>query len=585
MTTPLIFDLETNGLDPDKVHCLVISKESKIHTFIGNRIPDGLDMLSDNLIVAHNGIKYDLPVLKKLYGYSHKKELVHDTLVLSRLIYPDIKELDVKLLARGRIRSNLVNKHNLESWGCRLQMEKGDYGKANTNVWSSFSNEMLEYCIQDVKITEKLYNKLMDKKFKDKSISLEHEVAFILREQEKKGFAFDKDKAVKLHAKLLDRTNQLKSNLENSFKSWVVNLGMFTPKVNNKRLGYKKGVAVKKTKTVVFNPSSRQHIANRLMKLKGWKPTKFTDAGQPIVDEEVLSDLKYPEAKELSEYLTLEKRLGMLSDGKHAWLKVVKDGRIHTYYVSNIITGRMSSRFPNLQQVPSLNTPYGKECRELFIPSSGKVLVGVDASGLEARCLAHYIYNYKGGKEYTDLILTGDIHTYNMKAAGLKDRALSKRMFYAILYGCSFRKLAEILDVPLQEAKVILDNFYSKLPFLKEIKIDILSKLEDGGSIKAIDGRILQIRSGHSSLNSLIQSCGAISMKQALVILWSELKDLDAFVIANVHDEFQIECKKELAEKVGEIAKRSIREAGTRLKLRVPLEAQYKIGKSWAETH
>ena len=123
-------------------------------------------MLSDNLIVAHNGIKYDLPVLKKLYGYSHKKELVHDTLVLSRLIYPDIKELDVKLLARGRIRSNLVNKHNLESWGCRLQMEKGDYGKANTNVWSSFSNEMLEYCIQDVKITENLYNKLMDKIFK-----------------------------------------------------------------------------------------------------------------------------------------------------------------------------------------------------------------------------------------------------------------------------------------------------------------------------------------------------------------------------------------------------------------------------------
>ena len=275
----------------------------------------------------------------------------------------------------------------------------------------------------------------------------------------------------------------------------------------------------------------------------------------------------------------------MLADGKNAWLKVVKKGRIHTYYVSNIITGRMSSRFPNLQQVPSLNTPYGKECRELFIPSDGKVLVGVDASGLEARCLAHYIYNYKGGKEYTDLILTGDIHSYNMKAAGLKDRALSKRMFYAILYGCSFRKLAEILDVPLHEAKIILDNFYSKLPFLKEIKIDILSKLEDGGSIKAIDGRILQIRSGHSSLNSLIQSCGAISMKQALVILWSELKDLDAFVIANVHDEFQIECKKELAEKVGEIARRSIREAGTRLKLRVPLEAQYKIGKSWAETH
>jgi len=583
MTLPLIFDIETDGLEPTKVHCLVINDNGKIHSFIGNRIPEGLDMLSNNLIVAHNGIKYDLPVLKKLYGYSHKKELVHDTLVLSRLIYPDIKELDVKLLARGRIRSNLVNKHNLESWGCRLQMEKGDFNKAND--WSSFSNEMLEYCIQDTKITAKLYEKLIGKEFGQHSINLEHAVAFILRDQENKGFAFNQKKAIELHGKLLNRSNQLKKNLEDTFKTWEVDLGMFTPKVNNSKLGYKKGVAVKKTKVVTFNPSSRQHIANRLMTLRGWKPNKFTPTGQPIVDEDTLKDLKYPEAKDLAEYLSLEKRLGMLADGKHAWLKVHKKGRIHCFYVTNIITARMACRFPNLQQVPSIHSFYGKECRELFIPSVNRVLVGADASGLEARCLAHYISNYKGGKEYTDLILNGDIHTYNMKAVGLKDRQLSKRMLYAILYGCSYRRLSEILDVPLEEGKQILQKFYEQLPFLKEIKYDLLNRLEDGKPIRAIDKRVLTIRSGHASLNSLIQSCGAIIMKQALVHLWESLKDIDAFVVANIHDEFQIETKKELAEQVGKIAVRSIQKAGETLKLRVPLAAEYKIGNSWAETH
>ena len=583
MTIPLIFDIETDGLDPSKVHCLVINREGKIHTFIGNEIPNGLDMMSDNLIVAHNGIKYDLPVLEKLYGYSHKKELVHDTLVLSRLIYPDIKELDIKLLAKGRILPHSVGKHSLESWGQRLQFEKGDFNKAND--WSSFSNEMLEYCIQDTKVTSKLYEKFLSKKFSAHSINLEHQVAFILNEQERKGFAFDEKRGFELHGKLLKRSTDLKKQLEDVFKSWTVDLGMFTPKVNSTKYGYTKGVPVKKTKEVFFNPSSRQHIANRLINLRQWKPEKFTPTGQPIVDEETLSKLEYPEAKILAEYLSLEKRLGMLADGKNAWLKVVRKGRVHTFYVTNVITGRMSARSPNLQQVPSIHSFYGKECRELFVPSVGKVLVGADASGIEAKCLAHYICNYKGGKEYKDLILNGDIHTYNMNAVNLNDRQLAKTMLYAILYGCSFKRLSQILKVPLHEGKQILEKFYTQLPFLKEIKNDLLMRIEDGGEIRAIDKRILTIRSGHAALNSLIQSCAAIVMKTALVILWEKLKDKDAFVVANIHDEFQIETTKELAEEVGQIAIKSIQEAGEQLKLRVPLAAEYKVGKNWAETH
>ena len=584
MKQPIIFDIETDGFNPTKVHCLVLQKDGKEISFVGRDIPKGIDLLADNLVVGHNVIKYDLPVLKRLYDYSHNPELVHDTLCLSRLIYPDIaNSVDFKLLANNHIDKSVVGRHSLKAWGQRLKFYKGDF--AEVHDFKEFNKDMLDYCIQDVKLTSLLYKKLLEKGFSKESIELEHEVANILKIQEDKGFGFDISKAQDLHAKLLGKTHDLKLALEQSFPDWQVDLGEFIPKVNNKKLGYKKGVAIRKSKTVKFNPSSRQQISNRLMTLKDWKPKKFSETGLPIVDEETLEHLNYPEAKQLNEYLLIEKRLGMLSDGKNAWLKVVKDGRIHCNYITNITTGRMSCRSPNLQQVPSINSPYGKECRELFIPTSGYVMVGADASGIEARSLGHYIYNYKGGAGYVDLILNGDIHTYNQKNLGLKSRALAKTILYAVLYGASSRRVHEILDCSMEEAKEVLQKFNKVLPFLQELKEDILSKLEDQGYIRAIDKRILTIRSQHSALNALNQSCAAIIMKKALTILWEKLKDKDAFVVANIHDEFQIEARPEIADEVGKIAVDSIIEAGLHFRLRVPLGAEFRVGKNWAETH
>ena len=584
MKTPIIFDIETDGFNPTKVHCLVLQKDGKEISFIGRDIPKGIEMLADNLIVGHNVIKYDLPVLKRLYDYTHNPELVHDTLCLSRLIYPDIaNSVDFKLLANNHIDKSVVGRHSLKAWGQRLKFYKGDY--AEINDFLNFNKDMLDYCVQDVKLTSLLYKKLIEKGFSKESVELEHEVANILKLQEDKGFGFDVSRAQDLHSKLQGRSHDLKLSLENRIPDWQVDLGEFIPKVNNKKLGYKKGVAIRKSKTMKFNPSSRQQISNRLIELRNWKPKKFSETGLPIVDEEVLGHLDYPEARELNEYLLIEKRLGMLSDGKNAWLKVVKDGRVHTSYITNITTGRMSCRSPNLQQVPSINSPYGKECRELFIPSKGYVMVGADASGIEARSLGHYIYNYTGGKEYVDLILNGDIHTYNQKNLGLKERSLAKTILYAVLYGASARRVSEILDCDMHEAKIVLEKFYKVLPFLYEIKSDIFHKVETKGYLIAIDKRILTIRSQHSALNALNQSCAAIIMKKALVILWDKLKDIDAFVVANIHDEFQIEARPDVADDVGKLAVESIKEAGEHFNLRVPLGAEYRVGKNWAETH
>ena len=176
MNKPIIFDIETDGLNPSKVHCLVLQKDGEEISFVGRDIPKGIDLLADNLIVGHNVIKYDLPVLKRLYDYNHSPDLVHDTLCLSRLIYPDIaNSVDYKLLASDRIERTSVGKHSLKAWGQRLNFHKGDFAEINT--FDMFTPAMLEYCIQDVKLTSLLYKKLLEKGFSKGSIELEHEVA------------------------------------------------------------------------------------------------------------------------------------------------------------------------------------------------------------------------------------------------------------------------------------------------------------------------------------------------------------------------------------------------------------------------
>lgn len=587
MNKTLFFDIETNGINPSRIHCLVIIDENdKEFIFTEKDILKGTELLANNLIVGHNCIGYDLPVLNRLLNYSHKKELVHDTLCLSRLIYPDItNSVDMVLLAGSKISTNVVGKHSLASWGERIQYKKLEYKKNDPKAFEVFDEEMLKYCVRDVKITKKIYETFMSKNFSKESIDLEHNIAFITKEQELRGFYFDEKKAQHLQAKLLSKYNELKLKLEKTFIDWEEDLGEFIPKVNSKKFGYIKGVPIKKTKIVKFNPSSRQHIANRLIKLHNWKPTEFTKTQVPIINEEVLSNLPYPEAKLLNEYLLIEKRLGMLSEGDNGYLKVVKKNKLHTSYITNVVTGRMSSRQPNLQNVPNIHSLYGKEFRELFIPKPNYVLVGVDAKSLEAVCFAHYIYNYEGGKKYADLIVNGDFHTYNMKAAGLQSRELSKTMFYALLYGSSFKRLSEILNCSISDAKNILDRFYRQLPFLKQIKIDIIEKIEAYTVLKAIDKRILTVRSNHAALNTLIQSCGAIIMKKALSILWENLRNKDAWVVATIHDEFQIEAKKENAEFVGQLAVDSIKKAGEHFKLRVPVSASFRVGNNWSETH
>jgi len=604
----LLFDCETDGLldELSVIHCIAAINPATGERFRGNNhgasltVEQVLRMLMEaDCIAGHNIIGFDIPAIQKVYPWFKPKGLIRDTLIMSRLIFTDLVERDFTFAKKNpTFGKNFIGSHALEPWGMRLGEWKGDYAKEmkakGIDPWARWSQEMDDYCLQDVVVTWKLWEKLLSKNFGEESIQLEHDVAPIIERQTRYGFLFDQEKARKLEEVLVSRRTELADQLREAFKPWVVKDGPpLVPKRDNKARGYVKGVPFQKYKTVVFNPASRDHIASRLTALYGWKPTQFTDSGKPKVDETTLEGLKYPEAALLTEYLMVEKRLGQLSEGKQAWFRVLKKhtGRIHGRVTQNgAVTGRMTHSNPNMAQVPSCDAPYGKECRALFTVPKGKLQVGADASGLELRNLAHFMARWDGG-EYAKVILEGDIHTVNQHAAGLPTRSNAKTFIYAFLYGAGDEKIGSIVGKGRQAGAKLKRKFLDGLPALDKLLEGVKRAANQRGYLIGLDGRKLHVRSDHAALNTLLQSAGAVVMKKALVILDRRLQDLGLVpgvnyeFIANVHDEFQIEVDEDSAEVVGTAAVESIRAAGDHFGFRCPLDGEFKIGRNWAECH
>ena len=590
-----IFDLETNGLyeEVTTIHCLVMkdTDTGEVQYYTNDDLGYGLQVLMDSdLIVGHNVIKYDIPVIQKLYPwFKVEQKQVLDTLVLSRLIHTNIKDSDAKLLKLGKLPGKLFGSHSLAAWGHRLGNYKGDYDGG----WETFSQEMLDYCIQDVEVTAHLFTQLSDENYPQMSIDLEHQVAWLMAKQERNGFHFNEKAAGDLYAILAKRRGELDQELRDYFGSWTVNLPDFIPKRDNKTMGYKAGVPVKKSKVVMFNPSSRDHIANRLSVLYGWEPTVFTDSGKPQVDEVVLAKLDYPPCKILSEYLLVQKRISQLAEGDQAWMKLSKNGKIHGSVNTNgAVTGRATHAYPNISQVPGGRAPYGKECRSLFRVPEGWTLMGADASGLELRCLAHFMAKYDGGS-YGKVLLDGDIHTENQKAAGLNSRDQAKTFIYGFLYGAGDAKIGSIVGGTSSDGKRLKGKFLRSLPALGRLS-EAVKEAAKRGYLIGLDGRRLHIRSSHAALNTLLQSAGALVCKKWLVILEEELQSAglkhgwegDYAFCAWSHDEVQIACRTpDIATKVANLATSCVPKAGEYFNFRCPLAGEAKTGVTWYDTH
>lgn len=443
----IITDIETDGL-LDTVSkfwcgCIYDSKDDSYTSFTNlNEYVDKLEYYAKNQynIVFHNGICFDVPCLKILMGRDFSfdpRKVVLDTLVLARLIYGNIKDIDMGLMKSGKLPKSLFGSHSLKAYGYRLGELKGTYGEQE-DAWDHLSDEMLTYNKQDVVVTKMLYNKLCAKKYPLKAIDLEHQIAWVMAKQERNGFVFDMDKAFELSIMLSDRKAQLEKELEELYGSWSVYKGDKVYKRDNAKRGIKAGVPYPQYEEVTFNPSSGAHRAKVLMD-RGWKPTEFTPTGSPKTDEEALKTAVGIEGVDkILEYLLIDKRLGQLSTGSMAWLKMVNkddDGyyRIHGRVNPNgAVTGRATHSYPNVAQVPSGHSAYGKECRSLFGVPEGWCEAGIDVSGLELRCFAEFLWDYDDG-EYAHTVLNGDIHTANQKAAGLPTRDLAKTFIYGFL--------------------------------------------------------------------------------------------------------------------------------------------------------
>jgi len=418
-----------------------------------------------------------------------------------------------------------------------------------------------------------LVSEFNQKEFSLESLELEQSVAAIIAQQERNGFKLDQIYATCLLTDIKSRVAEIYERMQSRW-----------PPVTVERYSDKTGKRLKDS-VVTFNPGSRQQIGEKLKEL-GWKPKEFTETGIPKIDETVLAGIKIPEAQVIAEYLMLNKRISQIE----SWMEAVgKDGRVHGKVITNgAVTGRMTHSSPNMAQIPNAGSIYGPECRECWTVEDGNVLVGCDASGLELRMLAHYMKD----QDYVRTVCEGsskdgtDVHTVNQRAAGLATRDNAKTFIYAYLYGAGDAKIGSIVGGSAKDGAKLKAKFLSSLPSLSRL-LDRVKRQAAKGWVPGLDGRRIWVRSEHAALNSLLQGAGAIVMKQALVLFNDKIKKYkwNVKLVANVHDEFQFECSKDIAEEAGKAAKMSIVEAGEYFKLRCPLDGEYKIGSNWRQTH
>ena len=642
----LAYDIETDGLLPKMktIHCINAidvdtGQEYRFNdhevypdprtglptaepTNRNGTIADGIKFLeSATMAVAQNGLGFDFPVLELIGGADFSNVVKRDTQVCSMLIWTNLKDLDFARIRKGKkFESKHIGQHRLAAWGQRLGNFKKDFSPTDYgHTWETypFSKDCDDYCMQDVAVLVDLWKLIESKGYSEQAIQLEHEVKEIIYRQEQHGWLFDLKAAQKLTSEMQQRRLDLEVMCRSLYHPFYVQDGAatFTPKRDNKKMGYAEGAPLTKVKVVDFNPGSRAHVANRLQLVEGWEPVEHTPTGLVQIDETILSALPYKSAALIAEYMTTVKRLGQMAEGKGSWLNKVQDdgrmrGRVHT---NGAVTGRMTHTGPNMANVDKY-----PPMRALFTVPPGKKLVGTDADGLELRCMGHYLYPYDGGA-FVKTILEGnsadgtDMHTRNQIAIKFNSRNNAKTFFYAMIYGAGNYKLGTTVVEDMTDDQK--EKFYAAYPagdarkkalvrlggnrracLIKGItgmetlikKIQAASKR---GFLKGIDGRLIHVRSAHAALNTLFQSAGAVLMKQALVIA-DQLMQREGLVpgtnyefVGNIHDEFQQEVDEDYADFAGTTAATAIKLAGETYGFRCPLAGNYNIGSNWAETH
>lgn len=676
----VVIDIEANGLEnPTKVW-LVVCKDIDTGDFHIFREPSTNETEAEKLrehlrcveqVIGHNILEYDLPVLRRLIGgFDIPVDRVVDTLIVSRLVDYSRKA------------------HSIEQYG----LEFG-YEKIKFSDFSKYSLEMETYCVRDVEICALVYERylrvLSDVRWRD-ALDLEHAFQVVVNNLHGNGFAFDTDRAAKLLARVEKELGELDEKILKEFPPREVLIREFTPKATKygtisktsvprslweKIHEYEIGQTYRHTKLEPFNPASHKQLIEVLHEA-GWSPVdktkthtelerelnrarynKSTDARLDLEDirakllilgkygwkinENNLSTL--PEsapspARLLARRILLESRRRTLTE----WLALVDqdDCRIHgKFYGIGAWTHRMAHQNPNTANIPGefqldgSKKLYGKEMRSLWCAPKGKLLVGVDAEGIQLRIFAHYIND----PEFTDALVKGkkddktDPHSLNQRIMGrvCKSRAAAKRFIYALLLGAGIGKLAEILECPIEDAREALDRILERYTGFAKLKQEVLPNDGRRGYFIGLDGRKVAIPGDtpgartHLAMSGYLQNGEAIVMKKACLKWHGQLEQefgndgylarggsvrhsygnrsnivlpANEIQIVNfVHDEWQTEVPNDLtiALKVAKLQADSLREVGEELKLNCPLAGSYwnddhkdyTIGVNWYATH
>lgn len=619
---PLVADLEADGLLPTATTIWQISvydpNKDRMESYndasaqADGKIKDGIKrVLNAHKVVWHNGLGYDLLLIAKLYPKlvtrEHGLDNVIDTLVLSRLGNPE-----------------RLGGHSLRRWGGRVGMAKPD--DPDFTCWSP---KMEHRCHQDVRITAKVWERLKPMTVKmPEACRIEHDVAWVIAWMTWDGFRLDVEKAEKLMSDLMDEQEQLEAELKEIFGPVLVPVKPSQPekvlKVVNKRHPMHgllaPGSAYCPLKVEEFNPGSRPQIAKRLKKQYNWKPTKFTDAGSPKVDENTLAELEFPEAPKLLRYLELTKMIGQIGGEKNrqgkggGWLKwVEEDGRVRcSINPCATVTHRSSCNSPNLQQADS-----DHDMRDCWIARDGYKLVGSDAASLQFRLLGHYLGRYDGGA-FSDIVINGTkedkttFHYQVMNVAGTHVYKKTKNLGYGWLFGAGDGKIGLIMQQDAYEAGKEIDWKHLGISATKSrVKIGkaVRKRIEQGfegleklvntlkekgrrGYIRGLDGRKIRVRALYAILNTLLMSAESVVVKKAISLMFRDYLRTgkfawgsDLFVVMWAHDEIQMETKPEIAEGAGEAFAKCVTKAGKELNVRCPLDGDSAVGNSWADTH
>lgn len=623
MVKELVFDIEADNLNTEKVsniHCLVAMDFETGEMFVFTDHKEMRNFIrsnSDALWIGHNITGYDLRTIENVLGVRIKN--YSDTFVLSRMI-----------------NFNKFFSHSLAEIGEFIGEKKIDY----EGGFDRLTDEMLEYCKQDVRVTAKFWGLVRDFYYKfKKACDIEIAASVYCSEIGRNGFWFDKEKALEVLQSLEQDAKRIEEKIQREFgkqKTFVKKIkyrvktdgSLFetTRRAIEEYVTERDGNDLLCYEWTEFDLASRKMVIDALWEA-GWEPTSKTKGHikkerDGAVDDEVL---KYgwkldeenlatlpetaPESAQLiAEWLTLDGRIKPVK----TWLEAFDEETncIHpTIYSIGCWSHRCSHTNPNTANIASpfkgepktgvekVKAKYDSKLRSLWTVPENHWLVGVDAEGIQLRVLAHEmakVDDSESTRQFIKAIESGrkedktDIHNLNLRLLGpvCKDRDTAKTFIYAFLLGASNAKIAEILECSIKEARKAVALFLDRLPALKKLKYSVIPRDAERGFLIGLDGRPVRCSSKHLMLTGYLQSGEAIVMKTAMKIWKSKLVDAPYKLVNFVHDEWQTETRSRIDAKiVGQTQAKAIEEAGRELGMKIKLKGEYKIGKSWLETH